>query len=97
MRKVTLTWVEEYNIFEVGDVVRPCSSRSSVPDGRYVVTNSHTPLYAGDMPIVFLEGHRWGVDSQYLDLADEEEAYRKASVQKGLAPERWWEYETYQV
>lgn len=64
-----ITFTETYKEFTVGEVVSPCSGKCSLPNGKYVVTAFHAPHYPGDQAIVFLEGQKYGVSTEFLEPA----------------------------
>lgn len=65
IREVTIT--VKYKVFEVGELVKPTSSRCVLPPGVYVVTKFIPPPipYALD-GTVFVEGKKYGVSAEYL-------------------------------
>ena len=66
MEYVQATYLVRYKVFTPGEVVRPTSRRCPLDEGEYVVTRYVPPLSPGDDPIVFVEGHRTGVEAEYL-------------------------------
>ena len=55
------------NEFAKGDVVTPSSPRSVLEYGKTYVVTEYVQNPEGD--VVFVEGHPWGVDAQFLMLA----------------------------
>jgi len=71
------TFIETYNYFEPGTFVTPTSRRCVLVAGRvYKVVRCHEPLYAGDEAVVFVEGHRSGIRTEYLREATSGEIKR---------------------
>lgn len=64
--KRTKTFDVEYNYFDPGTFVEPTSSRSSLPDGRYKVTECVEPRFPEDHCVVFIEGRDTAVRTEYL-------------------------------
>lgn len=67
----------EYNYFEPGSKITPTSRRCPLEMGRvYVVEKCIEPRYAVDGCIVFVEGHKYGIDTEYLREATAGEGCR---------------------
>ena len=65
----TFTETIEYDEFDPGEAVEPVRGRTAMPPGRYVVTEFHHPMCAGDEPVAFVEGYPFGVDARHLRAA----------------------------
>ena len=63
----TVTYTETYKMFEVGERIRPTSPRCSLEPGEYIVTKCIAPLFAGEESVVFVEGHKYGISTEYLE------------------------------
>lgn len=72
MRREAITFRVEYKMFEPGERIRPTSSRCPLDPGEYVVTSCVAPISPGDDSTVFVEGHQWGVGTEYLESVDRE-------------------------
>jgi hypothetical protein len=70
MRREAITFRIEYKMFEPGERIRPTSSRCPLGPGEYVVTSCVAPISPGDDSTVFVEGHQWGVGTEYLESVD---------------------------
>jgi hypothetical protein len=68
----TKTFTVTYNYFEPGDLVTPTSTRCPLDPGVYKVEMCFKPAYPGDECIVHIEGHQYGVSSEYLREASSE-------------------------
>ena len=66
MKRETITWKQEIKVFEVGEKVQPTSPRCPLSPGTYTVVAYHRPLFAGEEPIVFVEGRSFGVSAEHL-------------------------------
>lgn len=72
--KRTKTFEYTYNYFAPGTLVRPTSPRCSLEDGMaYKVTRCIEPMYAGDKCVIFVEGRKTGVSTEYLTEVDEDD------------------------
>jgi len=77
MKHETRTFTEtvEYESFEPGERVRLIPSKAyALPGGCdvvHVVTKFHHPMHAGYEPMVFVEGHQYGMVAYYFQPADE--------------------------
>ncbi|GMU26239.1 MAG: hypothetical protein AMXMBFR16_11440 [Candidatus Uhrbacteria bacterium] len=61
------TFVVEFNFFTPGTLVTPTSPRCPLESGKvYTVTKCVEPLCYGDEAVVFVEGHEYGVSTEYL-------------------------------
>lgn len=67
MRK-TKTFKQEYNYFKVGAKITSTSeSRCPLEYGViYTVVEMLEPSYAGDEAVCFVEGHKYGVTTEYF-------------------------------
>jgi pimeloyl-ACP methyl ester carboxylesterase len=72
MRIEAKTFRVEYKMFDVGERIRPASSRCPLEAGEYVVTSCVAPSSPGDDSTVFVEGEPYGVGTEYLESADRE-------------------------
>ena len=73
MRIMEITETRSYNLFDVGERVRPTAGegRCGLEMRVYVVTRCDPPLYLEDEATVFLEGQRVGVSTTYLTSVDD--------------------------
>ena len=71
MRIETKTVTFEYKVFYVGERIRPTSTSSTLEDGIYIVTEYCEPIYNGDEAVVFVQGHQYGIGTEYLLPADD--------------------------
>jgi hypothetical protein len=72
MKKVEYTWTETYTIFEPGDKVKSIYHLflDASLDDVYIVERCTEPKFAGDTPIVFLQGIKKGQDASHFKLVE---------------------------
>ena len=75
MRIERTTFTQEYKVFAIGERIRPCSRRSGLPDGVYVVTDYHPPLESSEVGVVFVAGEQYGMDACYFDAVPFQDAH----------------------
>jgi hypothetical protein len=67
VKRRTLTYETTYFEFEPGEKIIATSPRSPLEQGKvYTVREFHPPRIYGDEPIIFLEGRRTGITSEYV-------------------------------
>lgn len=69
MRTETKTFTVEYVIFDVGEKITPATHRCCLPPGIYTVTECIAPINPGEDSVVFVEGHKTGVDACHFTKA----------------------------
>lgn len=84
MRIEARTFRVEYKMFDVGERIRPTSSRCPLEPGEYVVTSCVAPSSPGDDSTVFVEGEPWGVGTDYLESADRDNPRHAAAPTAGV-------------
>lgn len=69
MQTIRKTYIVEFQVFAVGDIVRPTSPRCPLPMGEYRVVGFIEPIIPYELSgVVFVEGHEFGVDAEYLTV-----------------------------
>ena len=73
MRLMEITETRTYNLFDVGERVRPTAGvmRCGLEPGVYVVVSCDPPLYLEDEATVFLEGQSGCMSTTYLTSVDD--------------------------
>lgn len=72
--KRSKTFTITFNYFEPGTYVTPTSRRCVLEPGTiHKVIECHEPLFPGEDAIVFVEGKRTGLSTEYLREAKAEE------------------------
>lgn len=63
----TKTFEKTYKYFEPGTLITPTSNRCPLEYGKiYTVIECSEPMDCMDEAIVFVEGHQYGVRTEYL-------------------------------
>lgn len=72
-RRRSITFTVDCFEFRPGDVVERTSGRSSLPEGRFIVTRFVPPSEYNENGILFVEGEKYGIDAEYVKLVGEGE------------------------
>lgn len=68
MKIETVTYEVQIKVFDVGERVRPTSSRCPLEPGEYVVRSYARPHFPGEDPVIFVYGRDQGLSTEYVDL-----------------------------